>query len=96
MPCRDFMDDIRPVAVDTSLKQRCDMLSRIACKALTHIEENFGTLGALETDPEIRKWWDTHKEADRQAAEQARLAQIRNDTLASLSPDQIRALGIKL
>ena len=57
-------------------------------------------------DPEIQEWWNAHKEADRKAAreheakrqarlEKDRLERIKEETLAQLSPDQKRALGIK-
>lgn len=108
MPCRDYMDDIRPSSSEiTELKARCDMLSRIACKALTHIEQtNDGLEILVLSDPEIQQWWSAHKEADRKAAEAAakkaaalaekeRLAKIKADVIANLTPDQKKALGIK-
>lgn len=111
MPCRDYMDDLqhsRSMGAEVAeLKARCDMLSRIACKALTHIEEtNDGLEVLILADPEIQNWWTAHKEADRKAqaaaakkaaalAERDRLARIREETLAQLTPDQIKALRIK-
>lgn len=109
MPCRDYMDDVRsgPDPQVAELKARCDKLSRIACEALTHIEESADGLEILVLrDPEIQEWWTAHKEADRKAAEERarkaaaqkeknRLEKIRKETLASLTPDQIRALGLK-
>jgi hypothetical protein len=109
MPCRDYMDEFRsgPDPQVAELKARCDKLSRIACKALTHIEESEDGLEILVLkDPEIQEWWTAHKEADRKAQEEARrreeahrekarLERIKKETLASLTPDQIKALGIK-
>lgn len=109
MPCRDYMDDVRsgPDPQVAELKARCDKLSRIACKALTHIEESEDGLEVLVLkDPEIQEWWTAHKEADRKAreeearrraaaAEKRRLAKIKEETLATLTPDQIKALGLK-
>lgn len=109
MPCRDYMDDVRsgPDPQVAELKARCDKLSRIACKALTHIEgSNDGLEILVLKDPEIQEWWTAHKEADRKAqeeearrraaaAEKRRLAKIKEETLATLTPDQIRALGLK-
>ena len=109
MPCRDYTDDVRsgPDPQVAELKARCDKLSRIACKALTHIEESEDGLEVLVLkDPEIQEWWTAHKEADRKAreeearrraaaAEKRRLAKIKEETLASLTPDQIKALGLK-
>lgn len=109
MPCRDYMDDYRsgPDPQVAELKERLDKLSRIACKALTHIEAAGDGLEILVLkDPEIHEWWTAHKEADRKAQlekarkeaerkEKARLRKIREETLASLTPDQIKALGVK-
>jgi hypothetical protein len=106
MPCRDYMDDV-PQSPVPDLKARLDMLSRIACKALDHIEESGDGLEVLLLkDPEIADWWRAHKEADRKAAEahertrqirmeKERLARIKAETIAQLSPDQKKALGIK-
>lgn len=100
------MDDNRPDPQVEVLKERCDRLSRIACKALIHIEESSDGLEILILqDPEIQAWWSAHKEADRRASqehernrkarlEQDRLARIRTETLAKLSSDQKKALGI--
>lgn len=107
MPCRDYMDDHGPDPQVGVLKDRLNKLSRIACKALEHIEESGDGLEILVLkDPEIAEWWSAHKEADRKAAreherqrairvENDRLARIRRETLAQLSSDQKRALGIK-
>jgi hypothetical protein len=109
MPCRDYMDDahsgVRSVVVD--LKARCDMLSRIACAALTHIEEREDGLEVLVLKyPEIQEWWTAHKEADRKVREEEarrraaeeearRLEKVKKETLAILTPDQIKALGLE-
>lgn len=107
MPCRDYMDDF-PNSQVPDLKARCDMLSRIACKALEHIEQSADGLEVLILkDPEIQKWWREHKEADRRAKaaavakeramrEKERLEKIREDTISKLTTDQIKALGIKV
>lgn len=107
MPCRDYMYDHRPDPQIGVLKERLDKLSRIACKALTHIEESGDGLEVLILkDPEIQEWWLAHKEADRKAAqereakrqarlEKERLARIKAETIAGLSADQKKALGIK-
>ncbi len=105
MPCRDYMDDHQPDPQVGVLKDRLDKLSRIACKALTHIEESGDGLEILILkDPEIQEWWLAHKEADRKAArrraqqarlEKDRLARIKAEIIAGLSADQRKALGIK-
>ena len=108
MPCRDYMDDHGgPDPQLAVLKERCDKLSRIACKALEHIEKSEDGLEVLVLkDPEIQEWWTAHKEADRKAAEleaarrkaaaeKKRLAKIKEETLKTLTADQKKALGIK-
>jgi hypothetical protein len=99
------MDDHQPDPQVGVLKYRLDKLSRIACKALTHIEESGDGLEILILkDPEIQEWWLAHKEADRKAArrraqqarlEKDRLARIKAEIIAGLSADQRKALGIK-
>jgi hypothetical protein len=99
------MDDHQPDPQVGVLKDRLDKLSRIACKALTHIEESGDGLEILILkDPEIQEWWLAHKEADRKAArrraqqarlEKDRLARIKAEIIAGLSADQRKALGIK-
>jgi hypothetical protein len=83
------------------------MLSRIACKALTHIEESGDGLEVLILkDPEIQTWWSAHKEADRkaqaakekakaEAAEKLRLKRLREKVLSRLSDDEKKALKLK-
>jgi hypothetical protein len=103
------MDDVRS-GVGTRIEEleaRCDMLSRIACRALEHIEQSKDGLEVLILkDAEVQAWWAAHKEADRRAAkvmaakerarvEKERLAQIKQETLATLTSEQIKALGIK-
>ncbi len=97
MPCRDYMDD---PAYQADMQAKCDLLSRIACKALTHIEESADGLEILILkDPEIATWWRNHKEADRK--EQAKLAeierkkQLKESALKKLTPDEKKVLGIK-
>lgn len=108
MPCRDYMDDMLPGGRDyETLKKRNDMLSRIACAALTHIEQSDDGLEVLILrEPEVRDWWAAHKEADRKerdrlaAAELARKQKderrrIREEVLASLTPEQRAAIFSK-
>ncbi len=108
MPCRDYEDDTwtqRPSV--GRLQERLDKLSRIACKALTHIEEtNDGLEILILQDPEIAEWWTAHKENDRKAQEEAQrkrlaiaakaaLTRKRNEIKARLTPDELKILGVK-
>jgi hypothetical protein len=64
MPCRDYMDDVQESPVP-DLKARLDMLSRIACKALDHIEQSGDGLEVLLLkDPEIADWWREWRKKD--------------------------------
>lgn len=107
MPCRDYMDDNGPDPQVGILKERLDKLSRIACKALQHIEESGDGLEILILkDPEIADWWSAHKEADRkaqeaaaakrrEAAERAARTRRRNEIKAKLTPEELKILGVK-
>jgi len=107
MPCRDYEDDYRPDPSVPALKERLDKLSRIACKALEHIEQTGDGLEILILkDPEIAEWWSAHKEADRKAAaeeaarrrkiaEKAALTRKKNEIKARLTPEELKILGVK-
>ena len=108
MPCRDYMDDdLRSSQHTDILEERLDKLSRIACKALEHIEASGDGLEILVLrDPEIAEWWRAHKEADRKAREraaeekrkidkEAAMTQRRNEIKARLTPAELRILGVK-
>ena len=97
MPCRDYMDDVDD---RREIQKKLDMLSRIACKALQHIEDsNDGMEVLILKDPEIAKWWPAHKAADRR--EQARLKalaeeeRIRKEALAKLSAKERKILRLE-
>ncbi len=107
MPCRDYSDEYRPDPEMPILKARLDKLSRIACKALTHIEESGDGLEILILkDPEIQEWWTAHKEADRleqekiraareEAERKAALARRKAEIKSKLTAEELRILGIK-
>lgn len=120
MPCRDYDSDgwgnngpSDPTNTwqYKDLKERADMLARIACKAMDELETNSIAEAILLRDDEVREWYVAHKEADRKEAERvaakkekARLlrvakaqeAQLRKNALAKLTDDEKRLLGIKL
>jgi len=80
------------------LKKQADLLARIACKALTELENNKIEDVLLLRDDEVRAWWKKHKEDD--AREQARLAEIerkkrvKEEALAKLSHEERELLGL--
>ncbi len=102
MPCRDYeSDDVSPT--DSwqyrDLKERADMLARIACKAMTELEDNRIEDLLLLRDDEVREWWAKHKEADRKAREKEQRKQerirLRRAALRKLSEEEKIALGLK-
>ena len=116
MPCRDYDSDtwgnehISKSRYE-DLKNRTDMLARIACKAMDELNANGIAEAILLRDDEIREWYVAHQEADRKEAERvalkkekARIARIakseenrlRKSVLARLTPEEKKALGIKI
>ena len=102
MPCRDYEDDSRYVRDDyeiRALKRQNDRLARIACRAMTALEQDGRADLLLLADEEVREWWEKHKIADAkaqaEAEEKARRAVIRKEALAKLSAEERKILGIK-
>jgi hypothetical protein len=102
MPCQSYGDDWRNELDHSSqikaLKKEADMLARIACKALTELEDNKIEDMLLLRDNEVREWWAKHKEDDRKAKEareaRERRAAIKKAALAKLSEEEKELLGI--
>ena len=102
MPCQSYNDDWRDHDSDRDkireLKKQADMLARIACKALTELEDNKIEDMLLLRDEEVRVWWQAHKEADRKAAaaraEKERKEKIKEEALAKLSYEERELLGL--
>jgi len=63
MPCRDYGDDNNNWEADR-LRERCDELTRYACKAMDLLEELGKEDFLLLEDPELRDWWAQHKADD--------------------------------
>jgi hypothetical protein len=103
MPCRSYDDDWRSSDFDDDkirkLKEQADMLARIACKAMTVLENNRIEDLLLLRDDEVREWWAKHKEADRKAREKEQRKQerirLRRAALRKLSEEEKVALGLK-
>jgi len=102
MPCQSYDDNWRSYDSDRDkvkeLKKQADMLARIACKALSELEENKIEDMLLLKDDEVRTWWAQHKEDDRKAKEareaRERRAAIKKAALAKLSEEEKELLGI--
>jgi hypothetical protein len=103
MPCQSYGDDWRSHSDDRdkikALKAEADMLARIACKALTELEDNKIEDMLLLRDNEVREWWAKHKEDDRKAKEareaKERRTAIKKAALAKLSEEEQELLGLK-
>ena len=103
MPCRDYASDSYSSPEDSwqfqELKERADMLARIACKAMTELAEQGRAEFLVLRDDEVREWWHQHQEADRKAQEakleKQRLAKIKKDALKKLTDEEKKVLGIK-
>ena len=103
MPCRSYDDDWRSSDFNDDkirkLKEQADMLARIACKAMTELENNKIEDLLLLRDDEVREWWAKHKEADRKAREKEQRKQerirLRRAALRKLSEEEKIALGLK-
>jgi hypothetical protein len=103
MPCRDYGSDGYHEPTNTwqyrDLKDRADMLARIACKAMTELENNNVEDLLLLKDDEVRTWWSAHKEEDRKAREKEERKQQRAKTrraaLKKLTDEEKIALGLK-
>jgi hypothetical protein len=80
------------------MKARIDLLARVACRALTELEDNGIADFLLLRDDETREFWEKHKEFDRkrkaEQAEKRRKAAIKKAALAKLSDEEKAALGI--
>lgn len=101
MPCYDgsgpsYSDNTYEMR---QMKERNDLLARVACRALTELEDNGIADLLLLRDDETREFWIKHKEFDRKrrAAEEKklRLAEVKKTALAKLSNEEREALGIK-
>jgi hypothetical protein len=81
------------------MKERNDLLARVACRALTELEDNGIADLLLLRDDETREFWIKHKEFDRKrrAAEEKklRLEEVKKAALAKLTNEEREALGIK-
>lgn len=107
MPCRDYESSYNtgPSLTEQRLKEQCDRLARIACKAMTELEKDGHADFLLLKDDEVRDWWLKHKEADRKRMEEEerkraereekkRLKKLKEEVLGRLTEDEKKALGI--
>lgn len=102
MPCQDYGPEHVPnTNVEDRLRERCNLLARIACKALDALKREDKYNEAFD-DPEIAKWYPAHKKADaarRQKEKAAAVAELKKKearavALAKLSAADREALGL--
>jgi hypothetical protein len=100
MPCYDgggpsYSDNTAELR---QMKARIDLLARVACRALTELEDNGIADFLLLRDDETREFWEKHKEFDRKRkaaeAEKLRLEEVKKAALAKLTDEEKAALGI--
>lgn len=103
MPCYDggrddYSNDSNNWEVK-KLQERADLLARVACRALTELEDNGIADMLLLRDDETRDFWIKHKEFDAkrkaEEAEKLRKEQIKKEALAKLTAEEREVLGIK-
>lgn len=97
MPCRDYGSDDyfyekNAYATSAILKDKADMLARIACKAMYELEKSPEALKFVLSDPEVSEWWKVHKEEDRKA----RLAQLKQELKKKEQDELIKKAYAKL
>jgi len=106
MPCRSYesdwvYDSPRSTQV-VLLKQEADKLARIACQAMELIEKSDPTLNGM--NKEAKSWYEKHKKADaariekenKEKAKKEEANKMRKTALAKLTPEEIKAFGIKV
>lgn len=100
MPCRDYESDSWGSSHREAekYKEQANRLARIACKAMTALEEMGKEDFLLLKDEEVREWWGKHKEADRKerarVAELERKERVKAEALARLSDEEKELLGL--
>lgn len=109
MPCRDYDSDndyqerVLRRNLDTMiLKDRADMLARIACKAMYELEKEPAKFDLLMKDEEVNKWWTVHREQDRkhqlarmkEELKKKEQAEIKKRAYAKLTEEERRAFGL--
>lgn len=102
MPCRDYESDSWGQTFNNiKFKEQADRLARIACAVLTTLQEQDKQelMVQILRNDEVREWWEAHQEADRKAreaeAEKKRIAKLKRDALAKLTPEEKKALGLR-
>lgn len=105
MPCMSYESDwasSSKVSEVIKIKEEADKLARIACRAMAALEKLDPSMKAM--NKEAMTWWEKHKEADRKRmAEEAKVKakekekeKLRSAALSKLTPEEIKAFGIKV
>ena len=102
MPCMSYSTNWAKSSNDRDirvLKKEADKLARIACKALTALQDMGKEDFLLLKDDEVREWWQQHQEADRKARaaeeEKQRRKEAKARAMAKLTDEDKILLGLK-
>lgn len=82
MPCRDYYTDNYSRSYNNDvkkLKDRADMLARVACKAMDELVRQGKADFLLMQDDELRAWYEQHVEDDRKARAKAEAARAKKE-----------------
>jgi len=94
MPCRDYDYDAMRASEN---KRRLDTMAAQLCRAMKLIEET-GNIRNAGITPNMRKWWEEHKQCDRDRRKEEkrkRAAKMRRKrALRKLTEADKRALGV--
>lgn len=95
MPCTDGGV---PYENSSSSRNREDRLARIACAAMSALEELGKEDFLLLKNDEVREWWAAHKEFDRRRREKEeetqRLIKLTSQAMMKLTDEEKKALGL--
>lgn len=104
MPCMSYEDNWARGSSNNQnnlLLMNNDKLARIACKALTALENGI-PLDEVLKDKETATWWKAHKKADEKAAKEREKVEAKEkalklakaEAMAKLTPEELDALGL--
>lgn len=105
MPCMDYQSDWAESSKNADVKKikaEADKLARIACAAMDMLEKH--STGLKGMNKEALAWYEKHKAEDKKRmdaeakvkAKKAEANKLRKDALAKLTPEEIKAFGIKV
>jgi hypothetical protein len=86
-------------AADVAHQNSLDRVTQLLCGLCDTIERGGNGKKELLANPNLRAWWESHKETDRKEKEriafEARKKELKKSALAKLTADERAALGVK-